>query len=477
MTFEPGMPYYTALNDSPLSDRQVVLSDLTQYVERAWASFDHPRPTEPRPDQALLERLRADLPEEPSDAKDALRDAVDILDASISPSRPLYLAYVGSTGLESGMLASALSAVYDVNLAAAAGAADLLDQQAVQWMAQFLGYPLGDGHFTSGGQTSNLTAMLAAREQALPGSREHGMRHQEAAVYCSGEAHHSVVRAAEVAGLGRASVRRIATDDRRRMRADALDAAIAADLQAGVTPVAVVATAGTTLTGTVDPLNTLADVCQRHGVWLHVDGAYGLPAAASTIAGGLFEGLARADSLTVDAHKWMGMQKSCSAVLTRHDAVLRSAFGHQENYMLHDEDTRNPVDTTFEYSRPFRSLRLWLSMRVHGSAQFRTWIDQTLVNTARLTRAISKAPDLELLHDPMLSVVCFRHRPEHVPEADLDAHNQRLARALQQDGRVFIAPAELDGKTCLRVCLVNFRTTAEDVDFAVAVVREVGSSL
>jgi aromatic-L-amino-acid decarboxylase len=258
--------------------------------------------------------------------------------------------------------------------------------------------------------TSNLSALLAARERALPGCREQGLAGRIGAVYCSAEAHHSVVRAAESIGLGGRMLRRIAIDDQRRMRAGPLEAAIAADIGAGVVPVAVVATAGTTLTGAVDPLDAAADVCERHGVWLHVDGAYGLPASESPTAGHRFAGRERADSLALDAHKWLGMQKSCSVVLLRDEAALDAAFGHRARYMLQPEGSHNPVDRTLEYSRPLRSLKLWLAFRTHGAAALRGWIEHTLELAATFAARIRADPAFELLHEPQLSTVCFRHR-------------------------------------------------------------------
>jgi aromatic-L-amino-acid/L-tryptophan decarboxylase len=458
-----------------LADREGILADLERVICEAWESFDTPRPAEPQLDEMLIGRLEAPLPQKAGDPDAILAEAARVLDASISPSRPLYLGYIGSTGLEIGVLASALLATYDANLAVAAGGADLVEEQTLRWVSDFVGFPYAEGAFTSGGMTSNLTALLAARERALPGSRIDGLGARRAAVYCSEEAHHSVVRAVEVCGLGSNAVRPIPIDGRRRMRPDALEDALARDTAAGIAPVAVVATAGTTLTGAVDPLDEIAGVCERHDVWLHVDGAYGLPGAAAPSAASHFAGLERADSATIDAHKWLGVQKSCSVVLLREAGRLQAAFGHEERYMLHEGDVANPVDRTLEYSRPFRSLRLWMAFRVYGARQYRTWIEATLSNARLLTRTLRDSPEFELLHDPMLSTICFRHTP---PETDdLDEHNIKLAREMQRDGRVFLAPASVDGQACLRVCFVNFRTTPEEVAYALGVVKEIGRRL
>jgi aromatic-L-amino-acid decarboxylase len=458
-----------------LADREGVLDDLERVICEAWESFDAPRIAEPQLGETLIGRLDEPLPEESCDVETALAEAARVLDASISPSRPLYLGYIGSTGLEIGVLASALMATYDANLAVAAGGADLVEEQTLRWVADFVGFPFAEGTFTSGGMTSNLTALLAARERALPGCRVDGLGDRKAAVYCSAESHHSVVRAIEVCGLGSNAVRSIPVDDKHRMQPEALEQALYRDVAAGVVAVAVVATAGTTLTGAVDPLDAVAEVCERHGVWLHVDGAYGLPGAAAPSAAPLFAGLERADSATIDAHKWLGVQKSCSVVLLRETGRLRAAFGHEERYMLHEGDLANPVDRTLEYSRPFRSLRLWMAFRVYGAARYRAWIEATLANARLLADSLRESPEFELLHEPMLSTVCFRHVPPGA--GDIDAHNIKLASEMQRDGRVFLAPASVDGHTCLRVCFVNFRTTPERVAFVMEVAEEIGRRL
>ncbi len=456
-----------------LADREAVLAALSRLIDQAWESFEHPRPEEPPVDDEVRKRLAEPLPAEAADPEQVLADAARILDESVSPSRPLYLAYIGSTGLEVGVLAAALAAAYDVNLAVTAGAADLLEHQAVRWVAEFVGYDCAEGAFTSGGMISNLTGLLTARERALPGCRERGFEGRRAAVYCSLESHHSVIRAAEAAGIGSDNVRAIALDDRRRIVTADLDEAVARDRADGVVPIAVIANGGTTLTGAVDDLAAVADVCERHDVWLHVDGAYGLPAAATETGRALFAGLDRADSVTLDAHKWLGLQKSCSVVLVREAGGLEAAFGHEESYLQRDI-VPNAVERTLEYSRPLRSLKLWLAFSTYGADSFRAWIEQTLARAGELAELVRSDPEFELVCEPTLSTVCFRHLP---PDGgDVDAHNAALTAAAQEDGRVYLASAIVDGRPCIRTCFVNFRTRREDVVSALETVRELGGS-
>ncbi len=455
-------------------DREASLELLTEKIAAAWESFDHPRPQEPQLGRRLEYELRAPLPEHPTPTERVIADAAEVLDASISPTRPLYIGYVGSTGLDIGVLANSLAVTYDVNVAATARAADLVERQVLGWLADFIGFPRSEGAFTSGGMLSNLTGILVARDQALPDTRTKGLRGGWA-VYCSSEAHQSVIRAVETAGLGSDRVRILGIDERRRMLTMELERALERDLEAGTTPVAVVANAGTTLTGAVDPIAEIAEICQRHGVWLHVDGAYGLPAAATASHGHLFAGLHRADSIAVDLHKWMGVQKSCSAVLVRRAGALENSFAHQESYLSRDDDAvPMAVERTLEYSRPLRSLAPWAAFRAHGAEALRGWLEHTLSLAERFTEIVRGHPHLELITEPTLSTICFRHDPGGV--SDLDAHNLALATAIQRDGRVFLAHAEVDGVTCLRVCFVNFRTREEDLERIVEAIEALGSN-
>jgi aromatic-L-amino-acid/L-tryptophan decarboxylase len=456
--------------------REEALERAAAIVSEAWRSFDRPRPGQPAVDERLRELLRSPLPAEGSSAIGALEDAARILDTSLAQPRPRFFAFVGSSGLEIGVLGDLLASSFDVNLALWAGAASEVEDQAIRWVSEFIGFPAAAGAFTSGGTISNVTALAAARERALPGSRRCGMAGQAGALYCSREAHYSVVRAAELLGIGSELVRALPQDAERRVLPEAVAAAIDRDRAAGVAPIAVVATAGTTLTGAVDPIDALADVCAEHGTWLHVDGAYGVAAASTPSAGHLFGGLERTDSVTLDAHKWLFLPKACGVVLVRRREDLHGALAHEEDYVPHDRPDHHMVDITLEYSRPFRALKLWLAFRAHGADAIRDAIERNLRQARLLHDELAACDDFELLcGEPPLSVVPFRHVPAGV--SDLDEHNLRLVAALQETGDVWVAPARVDGAVCLRPCVVNYRTTDDDVRALVTLAREAGRAL
>jgi len=458
------------------ASREEALERASAIVADAWRSFDRSRPGQPSVDERLGELLRSALPAEGSSAIGALEDAARILDTSLAQPRPRFFAFVGSSGLEIGVLGDLLASCFDVNLALWAGAASEVEDQAVRWVSEFIGFPAVAGAFTSGGTISNVTALAAARERALPGTRRCGMSGQAGALYCSREAHYSVVRSAELLGIGSELVRALPQDMQRRVVPEEIANAIEQDLADGVAPIAVVATAGTTLTGAVDPIDALADVCAEHGTWLHVDGAYGVAAASTPTAGHLFAGLERADSVTLDAHKWLFLPKACGVVLVRRREDLHGALAHEEDYMPHDRPDHHMVDITLEYSRPFRALKLWLAFRAHGADAIRDAIERNLRQARLLHDEVAACDDFELLcGEPPLSVVPFRHVPSGV--ADLDAHNLRVVAARQETGDVWVAPAQVDGMVCLRPCVVNYRTSDDDVRALVALAREAGRAL
>jgi aromatic-L-amino-acid/L-tryptophan decarboxylase len=456
----------------------IALGRLTQELATAWDGFRRARPEEPVPDDALRALLAEPLPEDGSPLPRAIDDTMMVLDRSLAQSRPRYFGFVGGSGLESAVLADALAESFDINMASWSAAATDLEPQAIGWLADFLGYPAADGHFTSGGTVSNVTALAAARQRALPDARTAGIGDRRAALYCSAEAHASIVRAAELLGLGSDAVRALPRNPHDRgVDPDAVAKAIIKDKADNIIPVAVIATAGTTLTGAIDPLDKLADVCAEHQVWLHVDGAYGAPAAAVPAMRERFQGMERADSLTVDPHKWLYLPKACGALLVKDPDVLDDTFGHAKSYMPDEDELPNAVDRTLEYSRPFRALKLWLAFRVHGAERFRQAIARNLAHAQLLHTMVEDHPNLKALTGPpVLSVLPFQHIPED-PNIDVDAHNARIARRLQRDGHVWVASAAIDGHVAIRPCFVNFRTTDADVQALVDEVCAVGADL
>jgi len=466
-------------HDTALSlgdDRLPALELAFAMLREAWEGFDTARPGQPPLDSQTLSLLAEGLPEVGVGALQALREAENLLDQSLAQSRPRFFGYVGSSGLEVGVLAEALSASHDVNLASVAAAATLVERQTVSWVGEFVGFGRTSGVVTSGGMVSNLTALAVAREQALPGSRRSGLDGR-GTLYVSAEAHSSIDRSAELLGLGSQSVRAIPLDAYRRMDVLALDAQIRRDVADGRVPVAVVGTAGTTLTGAVDPLAEIAQICREHGLWFHVDGAYGLPAAATSQVGHLFEGIALADSASVDAHKWLFVPKACGVLLMRDPEALHRAFAHDAAYMV--DAMENPVDRTLEYSRPFRSLKLWTAFRTHGAEAFRRALGSNLELAQLLADRIRAHPELELVVEPQLSTVPFRHLASagSADARNTDLHNAQVALRMQQDGDVYVTSAVVDGKTVLRPCITNFRTTGADIDALIDTVLRTGRDL
>lgn len=455
--------------------RQETLRQAVEALQRAWESFDHPRSGQPTPSPEVIRFTQASLPLEPTPMNEVLALAEDILDASLSQTRPRFFAFVGSSGLESAVLGDLLATAHDVNMATTAYAADLIEAQTVQWLASLVGYDGAEGFFTSGGMVSNLTALAAAREKASPGTRTDGVPHGRLVVYTSVESHASIQRACEVLGLGSRAVRAIPIDEHRRMRADELRIAVTRDVADGRRPMAVVATAGTTLTGAVDDLRAVGHVCRELGVWMHVDGAYGLPAASAPETAHLFAGLSEADSVSVDAHKWLFVPKACGCLMVKYKEALRAAFAHDSGYMLHDDQrVEHSVDATLEYSRPFRALKLWVALKTHGRQQYVSAISKNLALARLLADLIDGEDRLELLTQPQLSIVPYRYLPRNHEPNDF---NGRLVKRMQERGRVWVSDAVLDGRVCLRPCIVNFRTQEDDVRALVEETLDVAAEL
>lgn len=400
----------------------------------------------------------------------ALNAVRDIFDQSRPPS-PRFFGYVFGSGEPVAAIGDLLASVVNQNVTAwrSAPAAVSVEKAVVAWLADAAGCGGFSGSLCGGGSAANLMALAMARQARLP-ANHNGVPAD--VVYASEEVHMSIPKSLALLGLGTANLRLVATDERFRMLPEELERALDEDKRAGRRPIAVVASAGTVTTGAIDPVEEIAAIARQHGAWLHVDGAYGALAALATPE--RFAGLALADSLSLDPHKWLYQPVDVGCLLFRDAAVARATFAHTGEYARAlSEDTIEGFaffEESFELSRRFRALKLWLSLRYHGRAAFRAAIANDLKHAQLLADRIRQTPRLELMAPVELSAVCFRYNPAGKSDEELDHLNQAVLKRVIARGRVYISNASVRGHFALRACVVNHRTTDADV---LAVVEEV----
>jgi aromatic-L-amino-acid decarboxylase len=349
-----------------------------------------------------------------------------------------------------------------------------LELVVLDWFRQWLGMPEGtNGLLTTGGSAANLTAMTAARHHATRGDASLVAK---LTVYASDQAHSSVTRAAWLAGIPRENVRSLATDDEFRLRVDAVRPALTRDRAAGLTPLMVVASAGTTNTGSVDPLHDIAALCARENVWMHVDAAYGGFAVLTDTGRHALAGIERADSVTLDPHKWLFVPFECGCLLVRDPHRLKAAFQIFPEYLADVQSGHEAVnfaDYGEQLTRYSRALKVWMSVRYFGTDAIRDAIDRGMMLARRLEQRVRESPMLEVVSPARLGIVCFRVHPAGYPEgAALDALNERVLARVVGEGRYFISSTRLRGAFSLRACILGFRTAEEDIDGLVRSVAE-----
>lgn len=431
-------------------------------------------PDQPLPDEALLEHLRTLA-----------------LGQATYPGHPRFMAYITGAGTVPGAAAALLAAGLNQNTGAwrlAPGATEV-ELRLVGWLAARLGMPVGSGGLlTSGGAMATLLALKAARDRAAGASlRSRGLTAADRLVlYASDEAHIVVDRAADILGLGTDAVRHLETDGDYRLRIPALRAAIGGDRAAGLMPFAVVGTAGTVATGSIDPLDEIAGVCDAEHLWFHVDAAYGGPAALVDELRPLLAGIEAADSIALDAHKWLYAPLTAGVLLVRDPALLRDSFAVEPSYQHEDRQLTGRGDDLrtmgAQFSRGFDALKVWVSLLAHGRAAYARRVAHDVELARYLAAEAERRPGLEPMAPTTLSIACFRYVPPGLgggPGRDqyLDRLNARLLTEVQLDGRAWCSNALLRGRFCLRACIVNFRTEADDVDALLDVAVELGARL
>jgi aromatic-L-amino-acid decarboxylase len=412
--------------------------------------------------------------------------------ASLVPPGPGYFAYVPGTGLFSAALADLVSGSLNrfTGLSAAAPALCRLEADVIAWLARECGY--GDearGVLLSGSSLANLVAVTTAREERFGDSGDL----RRAVGYCSPQAHGCVDRAFRLSGVPGRNVRRVDVDDQWRMDPAALDAALNADRTAGLEPFVVVVSAGTTNTGALDPLDEIADVCTRHHVWMHVDGAYGGAFVLCDEGRRLLSGMGRADSIALDPHKGLHLPFGTGCLLVREGARLRRAHtAHADRYLQdfdaleRSREAPSPTEHGPELSRSYRGLRLWLPLMLHGAAAFRQALEEKLelarVFHAGLLAAIDRGAPLVCVAPPHLSTVAFRlARREGEPLDAWNARNAALLERINASRRVYLSsttlPVEDGDAFTLRVCVLGARTHARHVQSCLTeITRAVGAA-
>src|SRR5256714_5572067 len=404
--------------------------------------------------------------------------ALDALAGVIAHSRAQngrFFGYVQGSADPVAALGDFLTSVLNQNMPAwrSSPAGVTIERTVVRWLAEALGCAGFSGTLTGGGSAANLMALAMARESKIP-ANDRGMFGGEVGIiYASEQVHMSIPKAVAMLGIGRENIHYIPCDDAYRMLPSELSRAIAADKAQGRKPIAVVASAGSVNTGSIDPLAQIAAVARAHDLWLHIDGAYGALAALAVPE--KFRGLAEADSLSLDPHKWLFQPLDCGCLLYRDPEIARKTFAYTGAYAK--QLSSDPIEgfaffeESMELSRRFRALKLWLSLRYHGLQAFRAAIRMNLDQAQRLTTAIKARDELELSGPVELSAVCFRHIVSHDATEEARNHfNLKLLKRLVSRGRIYLSNAELKGKFCLRACIVNHLSTSEDID---AVVPEV----
>lgn len=344
-----------------------------------------------------------------------------------------------------------------------APAADLIEKKLIRWMCGLAGYPKGGGGlFVSGGSVANLTALTAARDTKLSYEER-----KKAVIYVSDQTHASVTKGLHIIGFCREQIRTIPSDDCFCMDIAALQAAIQSDIKNNRKPFVVIASAGTTNTGSIDPMAEIAVLCRKYNMWMHVDGAFGASVLLSERYRENLSGIELSDSLSMDAHKWLLQTYGCSVVLVRNRSVLVQSFAAHPEYLKDAESAEGSIefwDLGVELTRPARGLKLWLTLQVLGSREMGRIIEHGCAMAELAEKMIREQPDWEIVSPAQLGIVCFRYvSNKAMGESDLDKINQDISREITESGFAQIFTTELQGKKVLRMCTINPETTERDI--------------
>jgi aromatic-L-amino-acid decarboxylase len=414
------------------------------------------------------------LPQQPTNPAAILDQAADLLlNHSLLNGHPRFWGYITSSAAPIGALGDLLAAAINPNVGAwpLSPMASEIEAQTIRWIAEMLAYPTTcGGLFVSGGNMANILCILAARQaKSTSDIRAEGLTNSRLRIYCSAETHTWVQKAADITGLGTNAIRWIPANPHQQINLTALRSAITSDIAEDAQPFLVIGNAGTVSTGAIDPLPALADLCREFNLWFHIDGAYGALAAILPNAPSALAAIPLADSIAVDPHKWLYAPLEAGCALVRNPQHLRDAFAYHPPYYHFGTEAINYYDLGPQNSRGFRALKVWLALQQAGRDGYIQMLSDDIRLAHTLFQNISQYPDLEPLTQ-FLSITTFRYVPTDLdptdpPTADyLNQLNTALLTHVQQSGEAYLSNAVIAGKFCLRVCIVNFRTTLSDIE-------------
>ncbi len=408
-----------------------------------------------------------------------------MFDLSRHNGHPRFFGYVASPSTPIGAYADLIASSLNANITCwrSGPAGTEIEKMVVRWLGSLISYDdNAKGLLTSGGSMANLIALLiASRRKTGASVAQKGLWNSgpPLTVYASDEVHMSIAKAADILGLGRDHVRVVKTNDRMQIDLDQLRSRITLDLEQGFRPFCVVGSAGTVNTGAVDPLEEVAALAREFDLWFHIDGAYGAPGVLDQRKKHLFAGLELADSVSLDPHKWLYVPVDAGCLLFRDEATAKAAFSTDDaDYIkvhgLVDDETFAYWDYGVELSRRFRALKIWMTLRYYGVRRLAQTISEDIALAEYMGELVSNDSDFELLAPVELSICCFRYRPANTAESDLNQLNERIMSMVQKSGNAYVSNATVNGQFALRACITNFRTTKNDIERTLEVVREAG---
>jgi glutamate/tyrosine decarboxylase-like PLP-dependent enzyme len=395
----------------------------------------------------------------------------NIDEVGINPASGGHMGYIPGGGLYPSALGDFIAAVNNryAGVFFAAPGAVRLENMLIRWMCRLMGYPdSATGNITSGGSIANLVALVTAREAHKLKARNF----DKSVIYLSKQAHHSILKAIRIAGLSEAQLRYIPLDEKLRLSAKELEKAIVEDKNNGLIPFFINTSFGTTNTGAIDPMESIANIAKRYKLWFHVDAAYGGFFKVVNELGSKFEGIQKADSITLDPHKTLFLPFGTGTILIKNKEILLKSYQYLADYMqdtIDADEEISPADISPEQTKHFRGMRMWLPLKLFGLKPFRASLEEKLYLTRYFYKEIKKVKGFEVGPEPELSIAIFRYVPAN---KNANSFNKKLIEAIQKDGRIFLSSTSINGVFWIRIAVVSFRTHLSQIELLLDIIKE-----